>query len=136
MWKLTYPGSVGGQCLVGIPAVKVLRDHPSLSAFSSVWPFETGFTSTPTPESGPFILLAEIWPGITPVPQLSRAEVRDQLQVRAMVRLLRGLDDAGLLGCLFQRPVELSPADIATCIEEEGWIWGSGMKAFLLETLT
>lgn len=136
VWKLTYPGSVGRQCLVGIPAVKVLRDHPSLSALSSVWPFETGFTSKPTPESGPFILHTEIWPGITPIPHASGAEVRDQLQVRSMVRLLRALDDAGRLGYLFERPVELSPADIATCIEEEGWILGSGMRAFLLETLT
>jgi hypothetical protein len=61
VWKLFGVGSVGGQCMVGIPAVRSLRDDPELGRFSRVWPFETGFTPTPASSEGPFILHVEIW---------------------------------------------------------------------------
>jgi hypothetical protein len=59
-WKLLGAGSVGSQALVGIPHLYRLRRHVGLAAVSRVWPFETGFTPTPSPAQGPFILHAEI----------------------------------------------------------------------------
>ena len=41
IWKLYYNGSVGGQAIVGIPAVRRLKDARGDAA--RVWPFETGF---------------------------------------------------------------------------------------------
>ena len=55
-WKLYGAGSVGSQALVGIPYVYKLHRHPKLAHISRVWPFETQFTSTPTPKQGPYYL--------------------------------------------------------------------------------
>lgn len=127
VWKLFYTGSVGGQSLVGIPAVRSLRDHPDLAAFSRVWPFETGFTPTPTPSQGAFILHAEIWPGVIGDPVLD-GRIRDQAQVRGIVEWLAKLDSAGELGTFFDSPDGLSVDAEKGCVEEEGWIIGSGFQ--------
>jgi hypothetical protein len=126
VWKIMYPASVGGQTLMGIPAVAALRDDPWLRDCSRIWPFETGFTEEPIPAAGPAILHAEIWPGAIPEP-LDRGEViRDRAQVRAAVAWLRRKDTAGELRAFFGTPAYLSPADVRRCIEEEGWILGAG----------
>lgn len=125
VWKLFGAGSVGSQSLVGIPVVCNLRYAKGLSAFSQVWPFETGFTSVPTPEEGPFILHAEIFPGNVPEPLDPEVDIQDQAQVRAVVRWLCNLDDAGRLGTLFAAPRHLTQEALNRCVEEEGWIVGS-----------
>jgi len=126
VWKIMYPASVGGQALMGVPAVAALRDDPGLRACSRVWPFETGFTEEPIPAAGPAILHAEIWPGAIPEP-LDRGEaIRDRAQVRAAVTWLRRKDTAGELGALFGSPAHLSPTEVRSCVEEEGWILGAG----------
>ncbi len=63
-WQLYGAGSCGSQALTGIPYVKRLRMDTELASVSKVWPFETGFTASPSPEAGPFVLHAEIWPGV------------------------------------------------------------------------
>lgn len=63
-WGLYGAGRVGSQALVGIPYVYKLRRHPELTHISRVWPFETGFTPDPATTEGPFVLHAEIWPGV------------------------------------------------------------------------
>lgn len=80
-WKLFGAGSVGGQSLVGIPAVCRLRDDEALKGYSRVWPFETGFTLLPTPEEGPFVLHVEIFPGNVPDLLDTEILIRDQAQV-------------------------------------------------------
>ncbi len=127
-WKLLGNGSVGGQILVGIPAVCQLRDDPLLASFSKVWPFETGFTSRPIPESGPAILHVEIWPGLVPGPLDPTLVIRDQAQVRAVTNWLRARDSAGQLHPLFVRPPELSDEAVQVCLAEEGWILGGGLN--------
>ena len=127
VWKLYGNGSVGSQVLVGIPVVMNLRDDPLFSPVSQVWPFETGFTAVPTPTAGPFILHAEIWPGIVPALDAALA-IRDQAQVRAVVELLARLDRDGTLGRLFDRPDGLAEDDERKVVEEEGWILGAGMS--------
>ncbi|MGA2404743.1 MAG: cobalamin biosynthesis protein CbiG [Syntrophobacteraceae bacterium] len=88
-WKLFGRGSVGGQALVGIPYLYMLRHHLGLNMFSKVWPFETQFVTSPSPGQGPFILHAEIWPGVVRLNALALMAanpglVPDQAQVRAM----------------------------------------------------
>ncbi|MGE5288773.1 MAG: hypothetical protein ACM3ML_16560 [Micromonosporaceae bacterium] len=55
VWKLFGAGSVGSQCLMGIPYVRRLRFDPELGTVSRVWPFETGFADAwghGTPDAG------------------------------------------------------------------------------------
>lgn len=131
VWKLAYTASVGSQVLVGIPKVAQLRNDKNLSAFSKVWPFETGFTSHPTPPKGPFILHVEIWPGVISDRLDKSIPIRDKAQVRATVDWLSGLDDKGKLGQLFDTPMHLTKKQIKACVEEEGWIVGGGLKRYL-----
>lgn len=128
IWKLIGSGSVGGQSLVGIPTVCRLRDDPELAAVSRVWPFETGFTPTPTPDQGPCVLHVEIWPGIVSDHLDPGIAIRDQAQVRAVVHWLTSLDNDGQLSALFATPEDLSAEALTACIKEEGWILGGGWK--------
>jgi hypothetical protein len=128
IWKLCYAASVGSQVLVGIPAVRFLREDPKFKEISAVWPFETGFTSTPTPDEGPFILHVEIWPGLVPRPLDPRIPIRDQAQVRAVVEWLRELDADGSLRELFDVPPTLPDEGVKAALQEEGWIIGAGLR--------
>lgn len=127
-WKLMGAGSVGSQALVGIPRVLELCDDQALKEFSQVWPFETGFTSHPSPDHGPWILHAEIWPGVLDGAEVALEKsatnaIHDQAQVRLMCRWAAAKDDAGTLGRWFDSSV-LTPADRAVAAEHEGWILG------------
>lgn len=122
-WKISYPGSVGGQILTGIPVLEKIRFASDLEPISRVWPFETGFTSEPVPSVGPFILHAEIWPGI--LDQLDTTGIRDQVQVRELARLLRQWDESGRLGEHFDRPKNLTDEEVRVSVDQEGWILGS-----------
>lgn len=79
-WKLYTAGSVGGQALLGIPRVRALRDAVPESC---VWPFETGFSPTPT-QAGRGTVLAEIWPGVIDdlFPRLQLCRERDRTRKR------------------------------------------------------
>ncbi|HLW01293.1 MAG TPA: hypothetical protein VKT82_21745 [Ktedonobacterales bacterium] len=127
-WKLYGSGSVGGQTLLGIPAVCGLRDDPEFAAISRVWPFETGFTPTPIPNHGPAILHAEIYPALVSHRLDPTLPIRDQAQVRATARWLGELDTENRLSQLFMAPDHLPTAAIDTCVEEEGWMLGAGMS--------
>jgi precorrin-8X/cobalt-precorrin-8 methylmutase len=129
-WKLLGAGSVGSQALVGIPYVYRLRRHVGLAQVSNVWPFETGFTSAPCSDQGPFVLHAEIWPGV--VQEKVRAAmsadaglIRDCAQVRAMCEWAAKCDEEGTLGQLFNTPSGLCDEQIQRCREEEGWVLGA-----------
>lgn len=129
-WKLFGAGSVGSQALVGVPCVYKLRRHLELVQFSQVWPFETQFTPAPSPSQGPFILHAEIWPGV--VEQKTQdfvnadpALIRDRAQVRAMCEWAAECDDQGTLGQFFGPPNGLNQQQIQVCVEEEGWVIGA-----------
>jgi hypothetical protein len=129
VWKLLGVGSVGSQALLGIPRVHWLRQHPALAAASRVWPMETGFTPTPTAPGGPFVLHAEVWPGIVPR-EAVRAEcartgaIRDQAQVRLLCRWARRLDAAGDFGAHFATPSDVDERALQAILHEEGWILG------------
>lgn len=127
-WKLYGSGSVGGQTLLGIPAVCRLRDDPAFAAFSQVWPFETGFTPTPLANRRPAIVHAEIYPALLSHRLDPTLTIRAQAQVRAIVHWLADLDTNSLLGSLFAAPERLSARAITTCLEEEGWMLGAGPR--------
>jgi precorrin-8X/cobalt-precorrin-8 methylmutase len=121
IWKLYGHGSVGGQSLLGLPAVCRLRDDPALATISRVWPLETGFTAPAADR--PSIIHAEIWPGLVPLSLDARLAIRDQAQVRAVVTWLATVDQAGALGALFSPTVPMAQARV---VREEGWILGAG----------
>ncbi len=132
VWKLYGVGSVGSQALLGIPRLHWLRYHPDLAPLSRVWPFETGFTPTPAPAEGPFVLHAEVWPGILPAATAAAeiaasGAIRDQAQVRLLCRWAAALDAAGRLGDHFDRPDDLDAAALGAILDEEGWILGESM---------
>ncbi len=124
VWKLSYPGAVGSQSLVGIPRLQGLRMHPGLRGHVLVWPFETGLRSLERPEPGALVL-AEIWPSLFPVGQRA-GEVRDSAQVRTLAERFAELDGRGKLADLFAGdPALLRDARTKSAIErEEGWILG------------
>jgi len=128
-WGLFGAGRVGGQALTGIPWLHSLRRLPMLALCSKVWPFETLFTPTPSPKQGPFVLHAEIWPGVVEqrvqaVVALQPGIIRDQAQVRATCQWAYELDHNKHLAALFNTPTNLSAPEIRSCLQEEGWILG------------
>ena len=101
-----------------------------LAGKSAVWPFETDFIETPTPKTGPYVVHAEIWPGVVKNAVASRVQnrentIRDKIQVRLMCRWAADLDRRNELGKLFDTPAGLDRSRIQTCIEHEGWILGA-----------
>jgi precorrin-8X/cobalt-precorrin-8 methylmutase len=133
-WKLMGVGSVGGQCLLGIPVVSRLRSDPRLRDVSRVWPFETCLADQMSPASGAFVLHAEIWPGIVrrhladadpaPAGREQLEMIKDEAQVRAVVRWLRSVDGSGGLRRLLGAPARLPPSAHHDVLAEEGWILG------------
>lgn len=131
-WKLFTSGSVGSQALLGIPVVhslvKRFADH------SQVWPFQTGFTSPLASAAGPYILHAEIWPGILgSIPEPTCFACRDEAQVFALVEVFRQLDRQDQIAGLFA-PNLPDPTEKAIA-QEEGWILGAGIDASLVATI-
>ncbi len=120
VWKIYYPGNVGSQTLLGIPAVK--RLHAARAA--KTWPFETGWKALEAGDlDGVDVLIAEIYPSIfrpSPLP----GEPKDQAQVRAAAEHFARLDETGRLGGMFAPPKGTSDAIASEVEREEGWILG------------
>jgi hypothetical protein len=127
-WQLFGAGAVGSQTLVGIPAVAWLRDAPELAQMSRVWPFETGFGLKTVPPGTPFVLHAEIWPGVVRHRFDTSLPIKDQAGVRAMVEWLAELDLGDRLLPLFDRPAGLADDKLRNVVDQEGWILGSGLQ--------
>lgn len=121
-WKLAYPGSVGGQALVGIPVARAWRDDPLLAAHLRVWPFETGLVPLGPADVPPGrIVLAEVYPSMLKLagnPDL----VRDARQVETLVQAFATSDEAGVLAARFGPLPGLPEAAHAAITAEEGFI--------------
>jgi hypothetical protein len=124
IWKLYYNGSVGGQALLGIPAVRRLKLARGEGV--KVWPFETGFKPlTEADLAGVDVVAAEVYPSLWK-PEGAPGEVKDLMQVRTTAEHFARLDEANKLGVLFG-PSKATPADVVLDAErEEGWILGAG----------
>ena len=128
VWKLIGSASVGGQTLLGIPAISKLRYHRDLRDFSQIWPFETGFIVPSNPYQAPSVLHVEIWPGLISSELDSKIEIKDRAQVRATVNWLLRHDQGNTLRDLFNPPNWLSNEQIEDSVNEEGWVLGSGLS--------
>ena len=107
VWKLVGAGSVGGQALTGIAALRGLRRRTG----AAIWPFETL-------GEGRAHVLAEVYPSlIEPAPG---PEVKDARQVKAVAAALQRLDAVGALSRHLSAPRNL-PAAVR---EEEATILG------------
>lgn len=124
IWKTYYNGSVGGQAILGMPAVRRIKVARGDAA--KVWPFETGFKPlTEADLEGVLVVLAEVYPSLIK-PLGAVGEVKDLQQVRTLAEHFARLDEASKLGAVFGPP-KGTPAEVAADAErEEGWILGAG----------
>lgn len=123
IWKLYYNGSVGGQAILGIPAVRRLRLARGEAV--RVWPFETGFNPLAEADlAGVEAVLAEVYPSLVKAPPVA-GEVKDLTQVRATAEHFARLDEAGKLGAAFGPAKSLAPEMVEIAGREEGWILGA-----------
>ena len=124
IWKLYYNGSVGGQSILGIPAVKRLKLARGEAV--RVWPFETGFKALSESDLEDVeVVVAEVYPSLLKV-QAGPGEVKDLAQVRGAAEHFARLDEAGKLGALFAPPGGTAPDVVLDAEREEGWILGAG----------
>lgn len=123
VWQMHGAGAVGGQTLVGIPAVRRLLEK--LGPSGAVWPFGTGWRALETADVEPLsALVVEVWPSMfegKPNP----GEFKDQAQVRATAEALAKLDESSDLSKAFAPPKGADEALIAQVEQEEGWILGA-----------
>lgn len=125
IWKLYYNGSVGGQAIMGIPAVRRLKAQRGEAV--RVWPFETGFKAlTAADLDGVEAVVAEVYPSLVKTPPPAVGEVKDQVQVRATAEHFARLDEAGKLGAVFGPPAGAAADAVLDAEREEGWILGAG----------
>ncbi len=82
-----------------------------------MWPFE----ATSVERRRPFVLQAEIWPGMIPL-ERTLHPIKDAAQVLTMVRALAGRDDAGELDAALDRPRRLADRHARSCLDGEGRI--------------
>lgn len=123
VWKLSFPGSVGSQALLGIAFVQHLRAQ--WPAETRLWPFETGWTALNEANlTGVKLVITEIYPSLVP-PATNPGEVKDLGQVRAISRHFAALDEAAKLGALFAPPKDTSETVQHAVANEEGWILGA-----------
>lgn len=122
IWKLYYNGSVGGQAILGIPAVRRLKQARGEAV--KVWPFETGFKAlTEADLAEALVVVAEVYPSLYKAQPLP-GEVKDLAQVRVTAEHFARLDEQGKLGAAFG-PGKTAAADVILDAErEEGWILG------------
>ena len=122
VWQMHGAGAVGGQTLVGVPAVRRLLD--SLGPSGAVWPFGTGWRELTPDDVEPLsALVVEVWPSLFPT-KPEPGEFKDQAQVRTTAEALARLDEAGDLAKAFGPPKDATPELIAQVEQEEGWILG------------
>lgn len=122
VWKLSFPGSVGSQALLGIPVVKRLKEARGDAL--RMWPFETGWKRlTPEDLDGVEIVCAEIYPSLALKPGAAGDEIPDLAQVRAIAEYYAARDEKGQLAALFG-PKAADDPRLKDVTREEGWILG------------
>ena len=124
VWQLMGAGAVGGQAIVGVPAVK--RFVEALGDKAAVWPFSTGWREiTPGDVANLEALVVEVYPALVPASP-EPGEIADRAQMRTLCEHFARLDEQGRLGPLFAPPKGAAPALIEIVEREEGWILGAG----------
>ena len=135
VWKLFYPGSVGSQTLVGLPALKRLVSDSRINGRASVWPFETGLQ---VPEARGKLVVVEVYPSLLE-DAINRCrgknEIKDRAQVRVLAKAFANLDIGREFAQLFEVPHGLTPSERSIVEREEGWILGLGYAETLKSAL-
>jgi hypothetical protein len=122
IWKLYYNGSVGGQAILGIPAVRRLK--LARGEALKVWPFETGFKVLAEADLAEVeVVIAEVYPSLYKA-QPQPGEVKDAAQVRVTAEHFARLDEAGKLGAAFAAGKTAAADMLLDAEREEGWILG------------
>ncbi len=128
VWQLAYTGAVGSQVIVGLPHLAALRRAvPSLA----VWPFETGLAAPDSPA-----VLVELYFSILGDAIAARHEaggILDRTQVAVFAEALAAADAAGTLAPMFGGAPDLTEAQRAAIVREEGWVLGLGHETALRE---
>ena len=123
VWQMHGAGAVGGQTLVGIPAVRRLLE--SLGPSGAVWPYGTGWRALDAADVEPLsALVVEVWPSMFDG-KPNQGEFKDQAQVRATAEALAKMDEAGDLSKAFAPPKGADENLISRVEQEEGWILGA-----------
>lgn len=116
-FQLSFPPTVGGQVLTGLPVLSRLRRNLGVS----VWPFDEWQRSD--------VVLGEIWPGIIePAVKITMSggtkdKIRDREQVRLLAKALAGVPSDTLDQMMVDIPLEAM---------EEAWILGAGHSEILV----
>jgi hypothetical protein len=122
VWQMMGAGSVGGQVMVGVPAVRRFLEFMGDKAV--VWPFQTGWKPiAPADLDGREVVVAEIYPSLIPA-KAEPGEIPDKAQVRALCEHFAKLDEQGRLGHAFAAPAGMAEASVEKVEREEGWILG------------
>jgi hypothetical protein len=125
IWKLYYNGSVGGQAIMGIPAVRRLKVARGEGV--RIWPFETGFKAlTEADLAGVEAVVTEVYPSLIKA-QGAAGEVKDLMQVRSTAEHFARLDEANKLGAVFGPAKDMAADAVLDAEREEGWILGAGL---------
>ena len=115
-WMLVGKGAVGGQMLTCVPYLERLRGR--WGGQLAVWPFDG--IGDPMAD----VVLAETWHGLFAW-RAERDRIRDQAQVRATLRALRGAGVEGRAGMLAPASLlALSSRAKREIVAEEGWTLG------------
>lgn len=115
-WKIAYQASVGGQFLMVVGWLRRLqRRYPNVR----LWPFETGFDTSPEPGD---VWVGEIWPGEFELG--GHHPVRDADQVTTALHTVMSADHSGTLGSWFASP---SGDHRAVALAAEGWPWSPAL---------
>lgn len=110
-FQLSFPPTVGGQVMMGLPVLARLRRMEGVR----VWPLEDWFDAP--------VVLAEIWPGLiedavkTTIATLPKEAIRDREQVRLLANALSRLPTPELQRLMTDLPAQA---------REEAWILGAG----------
>ena len=116
-FQLSYPPTVGGQMLMGLPVLSRLQRTRGVV----VWPFEDWHAAP--------VVLAEIWPGIIEGAVKARiaaggaGTIRDREQVRLLALALSRLPGGALARMMTDLPPEAA---------EEAWVLGAGHEEELM----
>jgi len=118
VWQLGGTGAVGSQTLLGLPRVLDLAEDPAFAARSRLWPFDTAWD-----RALGNIVHAEVWPSLANRSAYNHP-IKDANQVAALRDELLALDARGELVAALARPPNLTEAENAACLREEGWVVG------------
>ncbi len=137
VWQLCYPGCVGSQILVGLPALLRLAGTPQIQGRCAVWPFETGLEVPPVGIRTQ-VVFAEIYPSLLKddiSQRRSDNEILDRAQVRVTAEAFARLDVRAGLAPLFEGIPGLKDSERRLVETEEAWILGLGHVNALRDAL-